>query len=143
MSDTDIRNRFPVGSSVQLDPAQAGKWLGVTFEVKQYLRTTVLLKTPEGSRDLKAPISMLVEPTATASADRITALFGDHLVVGTVVTIKTRPGLWVILAQNSSGKYRAARLGGNDDRYLTNITRNTLTPLSAEAIANIEHLYAI
>jgi len=133
-----------IGDKVQIDPAQAGKWLGVTFEVSRVLKTNVVLKTEGDPRGLRCPMSILIEPQSLsdsysaaqrAEADRFKALTADHLVAGTVVKISPRPGLYVVAKQLGSGKYQAHKLGGDGDRYLTNVTRQMMAPLTLAEVA--------
>lgn len=118
--------KFNPGDQVMIDPDVAGKWAGQVLTVERYLSRNVDLKTAEGGR-LRAPAEYLVaaspELIAAAEATPVEAILWP----GTVVTAKNRPGLWVVLAQNASGRYRLARLGGDDGRYVTNATRSNLT----------------
>jgi len=116
------------GDSVQITPEQAGKYLGVTMTVESVARTNALLNVPGDSRRLKCPIALLIEPkTFTETREAFAATISDALYPGTVVRIKSRPGsLYVVIAQNSAGHYRAAKLGGDDGRYLTRISRSAM-----------------
>lgn len=116
------------GDSVQITPDQAGKYLGVTMTVHSVARTNVVLNVPGDTRRLRCPIALLIEPQTNAEAGAaLLATLSDVLYPGTVVRIKSHPGhLFVVLAQNAQGHYRAARLGGNDGRYLTRISRSSM-----------------
>ena len=130
------------GMSVQIDPAQAGKYLGVTMTVDSVARTNALLNVPGNVRKLKCPISLLIEPATGGEAALAARAYlaqvsaEPTLYPGTVFTLKNRPGLWVVLAQNASLKYRAAALGGDNGRYLSNIARSTMTVVEPSEIAS-------
>jgi hypothetical protein len=128
------------GDSVQITPEQAGKYLGVTMTVESVARTNALLNVPGDSRRLKCPISLLIEPqTFSDTRAAFAATVSDALYPGTVVRLKSRPGsLYVVIAQNSAGHYRAAKLGGDGGRYLTRISRSAMEVVD---VAEMEAAY--
>ena len=131
-----MNRSIQIGDSVQITPEQAGKYLGVTMTVHSIARTNAVLNVPGDSRRLKCPIALLIEPQTNAEAGAaLLATLSDALYPGTVVRLKSRPGdLFVVLAQNSAGHYRAAKLGGDDGRYLTRISRSAMEVVDVAAM---------
>jgi hypothetical protein len=143
MPTTTAPRIWTVGDRAQMDVDMLGpnaaRYLGVVFEIVKMGPKNALLRTSEDSPGLRCPIVALIEPNAEAMASALVnspeAL--PTLWPGTVFTLANRPGLWVVLARNSSGKYRAAKLGGDGGRYLTNIARSTMNVLDAQTLASI------
>lgn len=135
MNDTQetgfIQGRtFKEGDKVRLRATDAGKYAGIVFTVKRLLKTNVLLTAEEAPRGLRCPQSMLVDvddPAGSVQAAARAYVSTPILWAGTVFRMTGREGLWVVLAQNASGRYRAAKLGGDGGRYLTNIDARHMT----------------
>lgn len=137
--------RFWPGDLVQINPLYASKdQLGLVFEV-----------TP--SRGAKVHVKQVTDPAKTLTGDArgfigighrawvgtrdldeiaATAVAVPDLKVGQVITMASRPGLWVVTGE-TNGSYRAYQLGGSTDgRYVRGINPATATVIPLTELAS-------
>ena len=125
---------FKIGDRVQIQPELAGKWLGYTFTVKRILPKNVLLDVSGSTRDLRCPPSALVA-FDESSPNPPASKWEPPLVVGTLVRFKN--DLHVVLAQTRNGAYRVVKLGGDNNRYFTNVLRSSLEVIEVSELTRV------
>lgn len=130
---------FNVDDLVQVHPQYAGKYAGITYRVTAVpggSRTKVAAEPVAGGRGLKGHPELFigtghaawVGPKTVAEPETPVA----PLVLGTVITLKSRAGFFVITGE-TAGKFRAALLGGDDNAYVKGITRASIDRIFAPA----------
>lgn len=132
-----------VDDLVQIDPL-VGKFSGQVFRVTAVpggRRKNVSAVPVSGSgQGVKGDPTLFVLPgdsrwvptdrnVETPPVATLVAYESPRLVLGSVFRIHGRDGLWVALGE-TAGKWRAAKLGGDDNRYL----RGVVSSMVAEVL---------
>ena len=119
-------NNWKVGDRVTLldaPPRFAGVWSVEKVNPKNLILT-------QGAKRLNAPKAACVEATDLDAVPGVTEFALPKVFdVGETVTVKGKPGVWVVINQGDVN-VSVARLGGNDGRYMrcgpSYLTRVTL-----------------
>jgi len=137
MTSSQEQDQFPIGTVVTIDDPRCPGLYKVTGRgPKNYTLVPVSTEgKPREGRSARMPDYLLHrwDPVADPHA----AGPGSarmHFVVGEVVTISTRPGVWVVIADKVD-RVNIVQLGGDHDRYLrvhpASLTRVALRQLPA------------
>lgn len=105
-----------VGAKVSVDhPKHPGVWT-----IKSIGRVNAVLEHPNGGRDLRAPLSMLIEPQAGVTVTAIPVEQKVFFDVGEFVRIPSGKfeGLYVVIADKGLDRVNVAKLGGDHGRYV-------------------------
>jgi hypothetical protein len=110
--------QFPRGTIVTIDDRRCPGLYKVTNRgPKNYTLSPVNTDgSPASGRGAKMPGYLLHQYNPNAPAGR-RPVPGPHFVVGELVTIRGRDGVWVVLADKVD-KVNIVKLGGDGDRYL-------------------------
>lgn len=131
---------FTIGDKVKIGGAYAGKWTGVIFTVDKFLTKNVELVTSSGQRLRAKPHQLVAVDAPHAPATVETKAWEPPLVVGTVVVFKA--ALYVIMACNPSGRYRVVKLGGDANKYYTNVARAHMNVVELAEIPTLLTLHS-
>jgi hypothetical protein len=142
----------PIGSRVIINPAVDAdqRYSGVVFTVIEHLRTYVLVQdVPSAGRKVRVkPAHLLPAPdTGGLPAVAIVEEYQPPLPVGAVFTVTggalgclDETALLVVIGVNGLA-YKAALLGGNNDRYWPKVARAAMRPVDMAPV--LPHLKAL
>jgi len=143
----------PIGSLVIINPAIDAdqRYVGMVFKVIQHLRTNVVVEdvNPASKRKLKAKPEQLQPAPAAGEIPAVATVqeYQPPLPIGTVFTVTggaldgaDETTLLVVIGLNGPA-YKAARLGGNSNRYWPKVARAAMRPVDMTTV--LPHLKAL
>lgn len=104
-----------------------------TYRVTEKKQVNLVIAPTMGGKSVLVKPALVIKVDSETAPAVTTIEIQDPVVVGQVVRLAGRDGLWVVIG-STTDYYKIARLGGDNDRYLTRVTRRLLTPVSLEEL---------